>query len=663
MLISLSDVLYAVDRPLDHAAAFSLIIDILSAPPSVIPTASKGSGVPSTTLVAFEALEYLLRRAQSAIAGSSFLDEIDTIRTQLSTPFLVSLSTALYTAWDIHPLSIQSKLKSCLVLLLSLASPSILDVPEVSQQLKSKILADPWNNKRSLYSFEALLPHHDLEYFAEFSASPKVDVQQGLVQRIVDGIISSEDIAPIAGRVGLTWIEHCWERQEKEGKGSQQFWIQPILEACRLPDGAKGRQNICIYLFTAICTKRTEAFQELLAAGGYLFEGGEGSVEKLSDEDLEAALAFLRIGNSLNLVQLDSTDSSSPLAHRVPLPLELLETTLTRLSPSLRADALSLLVLSSSTAVQFPPSSFPLLKTFYKYSLGEEEGEFRMQTIGLTGKLLLRLRDSAWKAQRAANKDKDGAKEAQGYVDAVKEWVEWWLRLVGIENLNPARPYRLKMNSLRMLDLAFQAQLDSNYRLDTADGPEEAGGNGGKGKVKRDATTGYSTYRKTASTQTPMFNTKYRSQVKNENGVRTEEGAWPFEIRLVTAETTHVLLRQLLSTYTSARSVCISALERFPSPLPGYEGPEGSEKAKRELLLPALRMIKSGRESDASAGAGIVGLVWRKWILDSVEKGDASLADWTLGQVGGWEETEITKKGPAGCESSLVRRYDNDSLY
>lgn len=648
--MSLTNVLHAVHSPLDHAAAFSLVLDILSAPPSVIPTASKGSGVPSTTLVAFEALEYLLRRAQSAITGSAFLDEIDNIRTQLSAPFLVTLSTTLYTAWDIHPLSVQSKLKSSLILLLALTSPSTLDIPEVSQQLKSKILADPWNSKRSLYSFEALLPHHKLEYFVEFSASPEVDIQQGLVQRIVDGIIASEDIAPIAGRVGLTWIEHCWARQKEEGKDSQQFWIQPILEACRLPDGAKGRQNICIYLLTPICSKRKEAFQELLAAGGYLFKGGEGSVEKLNDEDLEAALAFLRVGNSLNLVQLDSNDTAPTLAHKVPLPLDLLETTLTRFSPSLRIDALSLLVLSSSTAIQLPPASFPLLKTFYKYSLGEEEGEFRMQTTGLTGKLLLRLRDSAWKAQRTVNKGKEGVKEAQDYVESVRQWLEWWLRLVGIENLNPARPYRLKMNSLRMLDLAFQAQVDPNYRLDTDEAGEDVGGNGGKGKGKRDTTTGYSTYRKTATTQTPMFNTKYRSQVKNEDGVRVEEAAWPFEIRLVTPETTHVLLRQLLSTYTSARYVCISTLERFPSPLPGYEGPEGSEKAKRELLLPALRMIKSGRESDASAGAGIVGLVWRKWILDSVQRGDDSLANWTLGEVGGWEETEITKKGPAGCE-------------
>jgi hypothetical protein len=406
-------------------------------------------------------------------------------------------------------------------------------------------------------------------------------------------------------------------------------------------------------------------FRELLAEGGYLFEQGAGSDGKFGDEDLEAALAFLRVGNSLSLVQLDSTTpSSSPSSStKVDLPVSLLEMTLTRLSPPLRIDALSLLVTSSSTALPFPSSSLRLLKTFYTYSLGDEEGDVRMQTIGLTGKLLLRLRDSAWKARRTVNKGKDGVKEAQEYVDAVKKWMEWWFKLIVTENLNPARPYRLKMNSLRMLDLALKAQVDQNYRIETKGDRKnaEGGGGGAESLSKRDATTGYSTYRKTAETQTPMFGIK-----KGKNGgaaVVVPEDPWPFTIRLATPETTEVLLQQLLSTYTSARDVCVSILEGFPSPLPGYEGVEGNEKAKRELLLPALRMIRSGREADASAGAGIVGLVWRKWVLENVEKGSESLVDWTLGQVGRWNETETTTQGPAGCKFDVCpSRYSTDHL-
>ncbi|GAA5960789.1 hypothetical protein JCM3765_000817 [Sporobolomyces pararoseus] len=646
--------------PLNYAAAFNLVLDILSTPAASLPSAAKGSGVPPTTLVAFEALEHLLRRSQTVISSSSSSDGIDSVRTQVSTTLLVTLSTTLYTAWDIHPLSVQAKLKGCLILLLEVASPSFLNVPEVSQQLKAKILADPWNNKRSLYSFEALLPHHELENFIEFSIGQDLDIKEGVVRRIIQGILASEDMAPVAGRVGVSWIEKCWERQEREGDKSASFWIHPILEACRLSGGGKGRTNICIYLVTPICSKRPELFRELLSTGGYLFAEGKGNEESLGDEDLEAALAFLRVGNTLSLVQLDSTSStSSSDAHtKIDLPVSLLETTLSRLSPSLRIDALSLLVTSSSTALPFPSSSLLLLKTFYLYSLGDEEGDVRMQTIGLTGKLLLRLRDSAWKAQRTANKGKDGAEEAQDYVNSVKAWLEWWLKLIVQENLNPARPYRLKMNSLRMLDLAFQARIDPNYRLESEVDRKNGAGGGGDGNPKRDATTGYSTYRKTAATQTPMFSAKSRPKSKKDGDVdaASEEDPWPFSIQLVTPETTQVLLQQLLSTYTSARAVCISTLERFPSPLPGYEGTEGSEKAKRELLLPALRMIRSGREADASAGAGIVGLVWRKWVLDSLEKGDESLAEWTLGEVGDWNESETTRSGPAGFSflSSLL---------
>ncbi|GAA6017403.1 hypothetical protein JCM11491_006645 [Sporobolomyces phaffii] len=652
--------------PLDYTAAFALVLDILSTPPSVLPSAAKGSGVPPTTLVAFEALEHLLKRSQSVVSSPASRDELEHLRTHLSTSLLVGLSTTLYTAWDIHPLSVQAKLKNCLILLLALAATPSLDVPEVSQQLRAKILADPWNNKRSLYSFEALLPHHDLEYFTEFSARPDLDIKEGVVQKIVEGILASEDMAPIAGRVGMSWIERCWDRQRTEGDQVESFWIRPVLEASCRPGRGKGRANICTYLLTPLFTKRPETFRQMLVSGGYLAEAGEQSVD-LGDEDLEAALAFLRVGNSLSLVRLDSNTSTSPppASPKIDLPVSLLETALTRLSSSLRIDALSLLVTSSSTALPFPDSSFRLLTTFYQYSLGDEEGDTRMQTIGLTGKLLLRLRDSAWKAQRTANKGKDGVDEAVKYVAAVKAWMEWWFELIIKGNLNPARPYRLKMNSLRMLDLAFQARIDPDYRLD-ADSENKNGGVG-DGKSKRDTTTGYSTYRKTATTQTPMFSAKTRIQSKTADASSlVEEDPWPFTIRLVTPQTTQILLRQLLSTYTATRAVCISTLERFPSPLPGYEGVEGNERAKRELLLPALRMIRSGREADASAGAQIVGLVWRKWILDSVQKGDGSLANWTLGEVGGWTESETTRDGPVAFSflSSLLDLADYElSVY
>lgn len=79
----------------------------------------------------------------------------------------------------------------------------------------------------------------------------------------------------------------------------------------------------------------------------------------------------------------------------------------------------------------------------------------------------------------------------------------------------------------------------------------------------------------------------------------------------------------------------MSILESFPSPLPGYEGAAGDLRAQEELLRPALQMITSGREADASAGAEIVGLVWKKWICD------AGL-DWSLAVIGGWKFVQST---------------------
>ena len=70
-------------------------------------------------------------------------------------------------------------------------------------------------------------------------------------------------------------------------------------------------------------------------------------------------------------------------------------------------------------------------------------------------------------------------------------------------------------------------------------------------------------------------------------------------------------------------------LERFPSPLPGCEGPDGRGRAERELLVPALKMVRSGREAAASAGAEVVALVGKKM----------GTTGWDLGRIGGWGQT------------------------
>ncbi|BGP33485.1 hypothetical protein JCM10296v2_005289 [Rhodotorula toruloides] len=628
-------------RTLDYAAAFEAVLPFVSSTSTAVSSAvHKASNplVPTTT--AFETLDVLLRRAHAVLTARAYPEELDAVRSQLSPEFLVHLSSILYSTWDKQLPSALQKLKASLATLLAIASPACLDVQDVSQQLKEKVLVDALDSRRALSTLEALMPHIAAEDFAPFSESSAdmQDIAAGVMRRFIRAIALNDEQAQLVGKTALSWIEKCWATPDVDGNA---FVIEPCLEACRT-DSPKLRHSVTTYILQGAFSRRKELFAEMLRSGGYLFT--DGSTQDTPEADLEAALAILKTGNALNLVEMDASPDAK-LSKKVALPSTLLRSCLWHSSTSLRTSALSVLVLAQSPSVPLPLSSLPLLRDFYQYSLSEEDAEFRMSTTSLTGKLLLRLRDSSWKVQRTADKGKDGAVAAAEYVAAAKGFLEWFLNLVGRENLNPARPFRLKITSLRLLDIALQAHVDPRFRIE-----DQASAGDGDQANARDATNGFSSYRKTAKTQTPTFHAKHRKMDRNDHlHAATSQSAWPFDVALVTPETTQALLRQLLSTYTAIRYLAISMLERFPSPLPGYEGEEGMARAKVQLLQPALRMIRSGREAEASAGAGVIGLVWRKWVLEAVHGGGSAIEDGsTLGAVGGWLEGEETKRGPAG---------------
>ncbi|GEM08658.1 proteophosphoglycan ppg4 [Rhodotorula toruloides] len=649
----------AGQRPLDYAAAFETVLPFCSSTSTAVSSAvHKGSNplVPTTT--AFETLDNLLQRAHAILTARAYPEELDAVRSQLSPDFLVYLSSTLYATWHKQLPSALQKLKASLETLFAIASPACLDVQDVSKQLKEKVLVDALDSRRVLSTFEALIPHLAVEDFAAFaeSSTGMQDIAAGVLRRFIRTIAMNDEQAQLVGKTALSWIEKCWATREVEGNA---FVIEPCLEACRT-DSPKLRHSVTTYILQGAFSRRKELFVEMLRAGGYLFT--DEAARDTPDADLEAALAIFKTGNALNLVDLDASVDAEP-SKKVPLPSGLLRSCLWHSSTSLRTSALSVLVLAQSPAVPFPLSCFPLLRDFYQYSLSEEDAEFRMSTTSLTGKLLLRLRDSSWKAQCTADKGKDGASAAAEYVCAAKSFLKWFLNLVGRENLNPARPFRLKITSLRLLDLALQAHVDPRFHIeDQANAGDGEQGNG------RDATNGFSSYRKTAKTQTPTFHAKHRKMDRNDHlhasdssTTPARHSAWPFDVEVVTPETTQTLLRQLLSTYTAIRYLAVSMLERFPSPLPGYEGEEGTARAKEQLLQPALRMIRSGREAEASAGAGVIGLVWRKWILEAIESGGSAIDHGlTLGPVGGWLEGADTESGPAGYAyvSSLLDLAD-----
>ena len=569
---------------LDMQQSLDLVVRTLSSSPSDPITAS--SRLAAST-VALEVLGFLFITAHGN--SSSPTPKPPSHLHIFTTATLTQLTAVIYSAWDVGQAGLVLKAKFSLDELLKLSK--VMSSTLVAQSLLEEIVVAPWLSKRSIGIFGVLLDYMTVQ---EISIAFGQDVMVKFTTALEE-----DEVAVISGRVAMRWITNVCEAGVEE----ESFWIDPV--AATLRNSAKGRINIGLYLLPELFLAQKKAFRTLLGK----FENA------LEEADLEGAITTLIAGNRMGLVELDVEEVAKKpkkdAEPKMPLPENLLNVCLYHSSPSLRCSALSLLVTTTQTTLRFSPTALTLLKSFFTYSLGEEDGEVRMNTINYSGKLLLRLRDSSWKQIRLGN---------NVYIEHVKEFLNWWAtELVG--NLNPAKPYRLRINSLRLLDMLLQSQLDSNFA-----------------PTSFVATGGYSSYRKTAITPAPKFQGKRKAtQLPTASGATTPS-AWPFEIELVTSRMTSTLLTLFLSTYTALRALSLTILERFPSPLPGYEGVEGEARAQKELLLPALSMVRSGRESDASAGAGVVGLLWRKWVLEGGAK-------WDLGVIGGWRTTAKASEG------------------
>ncbi|KAK4051970.1 hypothetical protein OIO90_004500 [Microbotryomycetes sp. JL221] len=610
--------------------AYSLALHTIRTGP---PPAVSSTTANTMSMNAMDIVQSLLTRSIAVIEADRPLEEQQPFVEPLDTQFLLDMANAIYTLWDSGPTLLMQKCRTTLGPLLTLCD--LVGIDKVKLYLRDKCLLEPWHSKRTINVFSTMQRHLDIEQLRPFCSTitSYEMVEVGILARLTQAMTTAEEVSAVAGAAAYTWIERVWQNSTVDDL----FWIKPVAKGCRTR-GVTGRNNVCLHLLPAIFKKQgTRALEALLEQGGFL---------ESTTLDLQAALEVLEVGNSFKLLRIgehdkDQGQSAAPDGLGPPrqyiVPHALLDQCLRNANPSMRCSALSLLVLTTATASPLSPACLDHIRTFYTNSLGEEDSSFRMSCQSLSGRLLIRLRASAWRAHRTCLKpNNDDVKQAaQSYVNCVKTFIEWWSNLL-FQNLNPAKPFRIKMSALRLLDLLFQANVDDRFGGMSRDGTNEVAGN--------DPTSGYSTYRRVVPTHHPQFHAKHR---KIDDGstvgqLGQDASAWPFKVELVTPSTTFVLLRQMQSTFTALRALALSLLEKFPSPLPGYEGQEGEVKARNELMQPALRMIRSGRDAEASAGAGVIGLVWRKWLLESNSEG------WKLSEISSFGNKLKATQGPAG---------------
>ncbi|KAL8286525.1 hypothetical protein RQP46_004542 [Phenoliferia psychrophenolica] len=540
---------------------------------------TSSSSSTSVCVLGLQVIELLLALSLSPAAVAS--PEL----TQLYTPaFLANLAEVMYVVNEKAGNVMLLRCKACVVGLVALEDARVdegVSDDKVSLRiLRERLLVDPWLAKRSLFIFEVLIGELPIDAFAAFAVGDGPGgTPAGVLRKLVGVMAISDELTTVAGKVAMAWIDKCLVASS----GSSEFYQEPIVAG--LATSARARQNLSLYLLPQLFKARPETFLPLIHSRNFLDPAAPL-------ETLEGTLAILSAANAFGLVASDSL-TATPSLHALPLPLELISNTLTHLSPTLRISSFTLLFHATAPSIPLPAAIFPLLHSFYAASMGEEDPAFAMGMRSATGKLLTRLKESSGKIERGLEKGKQTATDGPAYLSLVQAFLETFTTDL-VHSLNPAKPFRIKSNALKLLDQILHTGVDRRFTL-SAHGPP-----------------------------TPPW-------------------ADRISLDILTPTTTSTLLCLLQSTYTSLRVLAISMLERFPSPLPGYDGPDGRDRVERELLVPALKMFRSGREAAASAGAEIVALVGKTM----------GTAGWDLGRIGGWTKVP-TETGEAAFLTSLM---------
>ncbi|KAM0754870.1 hypothetical protein T439DRAFT_321926 [Meredithblackwellia eburnea MCA 4105] len=582
----------------DYERTFSLVHDHLDP-----------SGGTQVTLLSLQVAEVLL-----SISNSS--DQLDSPELQAlyTTPFFQHLATHIYKIWISTVVAVQVRCRAVTVALIALDKTVARrrgDGETVVPLLKKNLLVDPWLSKRSMFVFEVLIETaEELIVFKEFQEGTG-GVEAGVWRKITAVVIVSDELATTAGKVASTWLEKVQTLSKAQiGPDLGDFWLDPVLEG--LSASSNSRNNLRLYLLPLLFKHRPGSLSVLINSPNFFNQSS--SVEKL-----DASLSILSAANAVNLIstpapanskeaenraerptrptaeEANSPMSSNNLQH--PMPFDLLAVTLTHSSPTLRLSSALLLVDTFATATLMTQDELDMLSLFYSAGLGEEDPAFIMGLRNVTGKLLTRLRESSAKVERLRKQCQTGGDHgtASAYVSMLNTFLSKWSDEL-LRALNPAKPFRIKSAALHLLDQLLRSGLDRRFDL---------------------------------VLPTPI-----------------QARPWPSAIHLdvIGKTTTSIILRVFQSTYTSLRILAVSILERFPKPLPGYDGDGGVKKVAIELLDPSLKMIRSGREAEASAGAELIALVARTM--------DQHL--WDLSSLGQWKSSKSERASSTGFLSSLM---------
>ena len=460
---------------------------------------------------------------------------------------------------------------------------------------------------------------------------------------------SDDDVCCSASSFLKTFLERlkedCWSSFGGVMEGDVAFrrlWIPPLLTVL-LSGNSRLRTNLNTYAIPVAMRIDPDSVVSILA---FILDGDEkwGERSSLNWENLKGAtglpshltmhqrvaalISVLKVARSLGLIDGDleqvsnTTGSVSRVSNGVLtsmrsetvivriqkevvlVPVSWLELALTHLDDSLRVDAAELICLNPKTASMPSSLELKMLNLSIPLNMRCSSTSFRMRWTSLLKKFFNRVQTAAYRQHRlenepqpvkvpssvisygdekkkkrvaAAEKQKGGFNNAQlnghegdeqGSRDGVSiAEIQEFMQLLSqylLSSLYPSAPYERKNMAMELLNAIIEV-----WSLSTETKPMET-------------------------------------------NLRAAEIFSPYQSGLLSAEATLVVVGAIVDSWDKLRESAFRILVRYPTPLPGLESTTSIE----QILHWAKGLVSSPRVRESDAGALVLRLIFRKYVLD-----------------------------------------------
>ena len=452
---------------------------------------------------------------------------------------------------------------------------------------------------------------------------------------------SDDDVCCSASTFLKTFLERlredCWSSQGGVIEGDRAFrhmWIPPLLSVL-LSGNSRLRSNLNTYALPVAIKIDADSVIPILA---FILDGSDklGNKSMLNWDELQGApglplqmtmhqrvaalISVLKVARSLALIDGDieqpsQVETSILMAtsniittslgktvifwvqkRAIHVPMPWLEQALTHLDDSLRVDAAELICLNPKTATMPSSLELQMLRMSIPFNMRCSSTSFRMRWTSLLKKFFQRVHTAAWRQHRL-DAEPQSAKVSSStisYGEDIKKKKRIKDKLQSNGHEEKEQDARLGVTIPEMqefMQLLSQSLLSSLY----PSAPYE------RKNMAMELLNAIIEVWSLASKNDP---TKVTCPIVSDFS--------PYQTGFLSAEAVLVVVGAIVDSWDKLRESAFRILVLYPTPLPGLE----STTAIEHVIHWAKGLVSSPRVREADAGALVLRLIFRKYVLD-----------------------------------------------